>query len=436
LARVHEGFEEARQARPPGPDGARGEAVWAWLLSGPPARGPAPAADGLPQLPAQWAALLRAERERLDAALAALPPDDRAAVTARLEQLGRQLSPEDVAAILDAAGEEGALGGELVGALLPSLEPERLLDILAALVRIAGADTQRLADVYRRLYRGTVDEVLEALRGRSPGAGAGTEVLRAVETFLLDLREERFMDAGYAREIERAAAARPRPEPAEELAEDPEEHLDGVAAALVESGDLDARRLVARIEGALEAGDLPRALSLAEAAGRIPSCAEAVGRLAPRLFAEGIDGLRRLDPAGRDALCALFRQHEQELLSPALRALASEQRMAARRFLVRVLSGSSPAATPRLVARLRAGPWYVTRNLAIVLGNRGDPRSVPALRALARHDHPKVRREAVLALGRVGTDEARRFLEELRRAGTPEERDLAVRALRETEGTP
>ena len=59
---------------------------------------------------------------------------------------------------------------------------------------------------------------------------------------------------------------------------------------------------------------------------------------------------------------------------------------------------------------MRSGPWYLTRNLALVLGGRGDPTAVPSLRGLLNHDHRKVRGAALAALGRIGTSEARDIL--------------------------
>ncbi|RJP20751.1 MAG: tRNA epoxyqueuosine(34) reductase QueG [Candidatus Omnitrophota bacterium] len=50
------------------------------------------------------------------------------------------------------------------------------------------------------------------------------------------------------------------------------------------------------------------------------------------------------------------------------------------------------------------------RNVAIALGNTGDPRAIPALaRALSDHE-PLIRSHAAWALGRIGGDEAKRIL--------------------------
>ncbi len=49
----------------------------------------------------------------------------------------------------------------------------------------------------------------------------------------------------------------------------------------------------------------------------------------------------------------------------------------------------------------RAGRAGLARNAAIVLGNRGDRRSLPALHAAAQHDHPMAREAIAWAIARV-----------------------------------
>jgi epoxyqueuosine reductase len=59
-------------------------------------------------------------------------------------------------------------------------------------------------------------------------------------------------------------------------------------------------------------------------------------------------------------------------------------------------------------AILRAKRAGFARNVAVALGNAGDPRGVPALaRALAADPEPMVRGHAAWALGRLGGEEAR-----------------------------
>lgn len=69
-------------------------------------------------------------------------------------------------------------------------------------------------------------------------------------------------------------------------------------------------------------------------------------------------------------------------------------------------------------AMRRAKRAGLMRNVAVVLGNRGDVRAVPALALALRDPEPLVRRHAAWALGRIGGPAARRALENLRRGET------------------
>ncbi len=440
LSRLHRSF---RETRAPVPEDGEHKAlrVWSWLLEG---------AGGLPEPPASsgnagagggsddLVVFLRRERARLDQTLASLPEEVRKSVEERLSRLGRTLSVRQLASVLGKARDEGALGRGVVRALVPELDEGRLVDVLAALVSLEGRDSQRLADVYRHFSSGSPGALLQVVHDRMHGEGSesfGGHVWKALETFLLDLREERFMGDEYEAELERVSRVPEAPVPEAgglALREDPEPHLDRVLIALAALGEVPPEKLVERMRARIEQGDVRQAVGLVREVGRrLPAVLSGAPDLVRKVFRKGVDGVRRLDEQDRRALAELFLEHEAVLLEDALKALAAEARMAGRRFLVSVLSRTSPDATPALVARTRGGPWYVARNLAIVLGNRQDPRSLPALRSLVRHPHPKVRREAILALGRLGTDEARRVLERVagsRRAG-PRERELARRVL-------
>jgi len=56
------------------------------------------------------------------------------------------------------------------------------------------------------------------------------------------------------------------------------------------------------------------------------------------------------------------------------------------------------------------------RNVAVALGNWGDPMAVPALSQALEDHEPLIRGHAAWALGRIGGQEARRALESTREA--------------------
>ena len=90
--------------------------------------------------------------------------------------------------------------------------------------------------------------------------------------------------------------------------------------------------------------------------------------------------------------------HEPLLLDTALRVLEEETHISTRRFLVNLLASFSPAATSVFISRARSGPWYLARNLVIILAQQGHPQIVSILNSFTKHPHPKVRREALKAL--------------------------------------
>jgi len=94
------------------------------------------------------------------------------------------------------------------------------------------------------------------------------------------------------------------------------------------------------------------------------------------------------------------------------------------------LDGESWESFSRGSAIRRAGREGFARNVAVALGNWGDPSAVPLLSQGLKDPHPLVRAHAAWALGRVGSTEA---LEALRERLPEEEvdsvREEVVRAL-------
>ncbi|GAB4260173.1 MAG: hypothetical protein Kow0092_08870 [Deferrisomatales bacterium] len=449
LSRIHEAFSEGELRREADADGRRREA-WQWLLDR--ASSPRELADLLAS-ERLWeghrpgsadasalASVLVSLGERLDRAAAQASPRQRSALSERLSGLGRSLPSEDLAQVLLQAERAGALHGVGVRELTADLQGERWVETLAGVVALEGRATQRLADVYRRFAPRQGDErLLPLVRARLAAPDRGrfaARVWKALETFLLDLEEDPFMDRGHAGALDALAADR-RPDDGTAhgeggLAEDPETHLDAVHVQLAQAAPVWRSRLPDRLEARGESLSAVEWVALLGRVGEeVPEVLSDRPALVEKAFLAACGRVRELDEAAREALLAFAGEWEGLLLPVLLRALAEEERIAVRRFLVEAVSRFSPAATPAIVARLRSAPWYVTRNLTLALGRRRDPRTVPVLRSLLAHDHPKVRREAIGALGRVGCPEGRRALEAFVSApgAARAERELARRLL-------
>jgi hypothetical protein len=204
------------------------------------------------------------------------------------------------------------------------------------------------------------------------------------------------------------------------LHEEPDEYLDQLILALAGEEEEDFRkRLLDRIRLRTEQLGPFRVLGFVKLVDRtFPSLLDSLPFFVKELFQKGLSALSKTSFAEQQALVAFAVNHERCLLDTALKALAEEKKIATRHFLVSLLSCFSSAATPTFVTKSRTSPWYVTRNLAIVLGQQGFPQGLPTLQALSNHPHPKVVREALRALKRVQTSLSSPEREQERRSRT------------------
>jgi hypothetical protein len=233
-------------------------------------------------------------------------------------------------------------------------------------------------------------------------------VWKTIEDLIINLTENPFMDTEYSESLECLMNPSASTGPEEHsliLHEEPDEYLDQLILALAGEEEEDFRkRLLDRIR--LRAGQLGpfRVLGFIMFVDRaFPDLLDSVPFFVKDLFQKGLSALAKMSFAEQQALVAFAVNHERCLLDTALKALAEEKKIATRHFLVNLLSCFSSAATPTFVTKSRTSPWYVTRNLAIVLGQQGFPQGLPTLQALSNHPHPKVVREALKALKRVRT---------------------------------
>jgi hypothetical protein len=294
--------------------------------------------------------------------------------------------------------------------LLREIDGERFVDLLAGLAAMGNQGTRRFVEVYRRFAPLTnTDEILSLVRSRlAPGKDRGfaAEVWKTIEDFIINLTENPFMDTEYSESLEFLMNPSALTGPEEDsliLHEDPDEYLDQLILALAGEEEEDFRkRLLDRIRLRAEQVGPFRVLGFVKLVDRaFPGLLDSLPFFVKELFQKGLSALTKTSFAEQQALVAFAVNHERCLLDPALKALAEEKKIAARYFLVNLLSCFSSAATPTFVMKSRTSPWYVTRNLVIVLGQQGVPQSLPTLQALSNHPHPKVVREALRALKRV-----------------------------------
>jgi len=345
--------------------------------------------------------------ERFEAALSLMPERQRETVLDYLGEMGKSLSVRDLVRIVSREGQRPDTVGQGITSLLREIDGERFVDFLAGLTASGNQGTRRLAEVYRRFAPVTApDELLSLVRARlslGEDSGFAVQVWRTVEDFILKLMEDPFMDLEYSQSLEDVADS-PTFVAAEEEnpegLEDPNESLDYVILGLaIEGEDYWCGKLLQRLESRTGQLGVIRVLGfIRHVDGAIPRLVDSNPLFVRNLFKKGLSSLSKTTATERQALITFTLMHEAVLLDTALKALTEEEKMSTRFFLVNLLSSFSSSAVPAFISKARNGPWYVTRNLAIVLGQQGFPQALPTLKALSNHPHPKVRREALKAL--------------------------------------
>ena len=294
--------------------------------------------------------------------------------------------------------------------LLRDIDGERFVNLLAGLAAMGDRGTQRFVEVYRRFAPvSQSQDILSLVRSRlsqDQGQRVSAEVWKTVETLILNLTENPFMDAEYSDSLEFLMVSSGSTSLEEEtpiLLEAPEHYLDHLILAMsVEEEDYFQKRLIDRIKMRTEQLGPLGVLGFVRVVDQtLPKLLDGRPYFVKDLFQKGLSVLARASFAERQALIHFAVDHERCLLDTILNVLIEEKKISTRYYLVNLLSCFSLAATPAFVSKSRTGPWYVARNLAIVLGQQGFPQVLPPLRALSNHTHPKVKKEAVKALRRV-----------------------------------
>jgi hypothetical protein len=355
-----------------------------------------------------FASFLLTLGERLEDALALLPNRQREDILNYLTQMGKCLAVGDLVRIVGREGHESRRLGLGKASLLREIDAERFVHLLAGLAALGDQGTRRFLEVYRRFAPvSQTDNLLSLVRSRlSSGKDSefATEVWKTVETLILNQTENSFMDGEYSESLEFLTGSSVSMSPGENipvLSEDPDDYLDQLILALTEQlGPLRVLGFVRLVDQTL------------------PGLLDSYPFLVKDLFQKGLSALTKTSIGERQALIAFAANHERCLLDTALKALAEETQISTRQFLVNLLSCFSSAATPTFVVKSRTSPWYVARNLAIVLGRQGFPQVLPPLRALSNHTHPKVKREALKALKRVQSSLCNSECEERRKKAT------------------
>ena len=351
--------------------------------------------------------------DRFEKAISLLPKQQRETALNHFSEIGKNLSIPELVRIVARESQGAKDIGQGVASLLRRLDGEQFVDLLAGLAARGDQATHRLVEVYRRLTPGaSTDGLLAIVKARlslGQNGGFAIEVLKTVENLILKLEEKAFMAPEYSNSLDHlvdplaSAHANHERRGLPEASEAPEKCLDHVILALAtEPEDFWRLRVLHRIEACVEQLGIFQLLEYVRLVDEaVPTLLDSNPSLLRNLFRKGLSALCRSTTIEGQTLTDFTLAHERVLLDIVLKSLEKEEKISTRYFLVSLLSSFSLAGTPPFVSKARNGPWYVARNLAIVLGKQGFPQALPALRALSNHAHPKVRKEALKALRKI-----------------------------------
>jgi hypothetical protein len=120
---------------------------------------------------------------------------------------------------------------------------------------------------------------------------------------------------------------------------------------------------------------------------------------AQRSFIEEIlNGLHTWGKSCFEQIKKVLNHIGEPCVEPLLNALAEENSMSLRRFMIDRLLELGPVAGQAIIAHLSDPRWYYLRNLIVVLRTMNDESAVKALKPLCLHADARVRLEAVKTL--------------------------------------
>jgi hypothetical protein len=369
---------------------------------------------------------------------AQLPAHERGDFLRDLGARTLELTPDDLIDLL--AG--GEVDGDLLAQSLQANTEEKLLDTMAALLRVEGADSLRLAHCVGAFMRpeSAAERVLPAVRQRvhqsaEHNDGEALTVWQRVEALALDSLGQRYMSNAYEGQLDDFASDYfPTLSEYKTVQTVSEEDLATLAPAFLAQGhtqlllDLLAdetelnefRRvieaLIERLVAAIDASNYELATLIATDLRR--QCSREsdrskefkqviwthlggldLGAITDRAFTE----IESMKAQYFDEFNTFLKVFQGAITPHLLDRLEREEDRAVRRSLLRILASFTDELIPELLARLDSEHWYYVRNIVHLLGQSGSPDAVRPLTLQLQHKDPRVRREALLALANLAS---------------------------------
>jgi hypothetical protein len=347
----------------------------------------------------------------LERALLSVSDTKRATIGNNLSELGQSLSVNEMSRLVDVLMSQPTPTDKALKALMSHVDGDKLASMLAGLASLGGAKEERISEFAKRFITpdalpGLVGLVHE-WGGEGEKMGFSGEIWQWLESYLLNMDEDKYMGEGYRETLDRMAS---RLSTAGERGvafgffEDPQAHIDRIYACMVRESIKDADILLdKRIDERFDELDNIGKLELIEmidvtATDFVKGHTEVYNVV----FSDILAGVKDYSQDTKLSIVSFARRHETDALESILKSLAEDENMSVRRFLVDILCNLSTGIVPRLIRRARTGKWYLVRNLAIVLGRLRDTRALPYLKSLLDNENPKIRKEVLRSLALLG----------------------------------
>ncbi len=146
----------------------------------------------------------------------------------------------------------------------------------------------------------------------------------------------------------------------------------------------------------------------------------------PEFIAEFIESLRIIGRQAREEAMQLCMYYGEEIISPLIDALITEDSQAVRRFLISLITLFGNKAIPVALKRISDSRWFVKRNILFILSECGTEEVLPHVRTYCHHENPKVSFEAIKCLLKTGDSYG---INALKGYINSENRDLAEQAI-------
>ncbi len=141
--------------------------------------------------------------------------------------------------------------------------------------------------------------------------------------------------------------------------------------------------------------------------------------------------LEKVDKNQRDRIAAMIFAAGPDAAEGLIDLLARAEDRSLRRLLCEILTRMGEAVAPAIHERLRAPgtPWFLIRNLVMIMGDLKSPAAIEDIEWLGAHEHPRVREETLAYAAKTMATESKQMMVEALADVNPDVKKRALRIL-------